>query len=97
MIRYRWISSFAVVTLPTGALVLRGALPAQADPPITIEPLHVLATGAEAPGTGSILVRTKEGVGATVHTFGLVPGNVYTFGQTRFRTVSTARSISSPR
>ncbi len=37
-----------------------------------------------APGTGTILVRTKEGVGATVHAFGLVPGNVYTLWLTIF-------------
>jgi len=30
------------------------------------------------PGTGSILVRTKDAVGMTLHSFGLVPGNAYT-------------------
>lgn len=67
------------MTLLTGALLVQGARPVQADSPKTsIEPLTVIATGVEAPGTGSILVRTNEGVGATLHTFGLVPGNAYT-------------------
>jgi hypothetical protein len=68
---------FAVITLLTGALVVQGARLAQADSPKTsIEPLG--AAGTVIPGTGSILVRTKDGVGATLHTFGLVPGNAYT-------------------
>ena len=78
MVRQHWIPSSTAITLLTGALVLQGAHPAQADSKITIEPLHVVATGAMAPGTGSILVRKNTGVGATWHAFGLVPGYVYT-------------------
>ena len=48
------------------------------SPQTSIEPLLVIPGLAVAPGTGSILVRTTEGVGATVHAFGLVPGNAYT-------------------
>src|SRR5262249_41027691 len=70
---------FATMTLLTGALLVQGALPAQADSPKTsIEPLLLIPSGAVAPGTGSILVRTEEGIGATVQPFGLVPGNAYT-------------------
>ena len=70
---------FATIILLAGTLLVPGALPAQADSPkTTIEPLLLIPSGAVAPGTGSILVRTEEGVGATLHAFGLVPGNVYT-------------------
>ena len=68
---------FAILTLLTAALIVQGAPLAQAESSKTsIQPLRV--AGTVIPGTGSILVRTKEGVGATLHTFGLVPGNVYT-------------------
>jgi hypothetical protein len=78
MNRIRYGRVLAMITLLTGASLVQGARPVQADAKISIEPLIVLATGTEAPGTGSILVRTKEGVGMTLHTFGLIPGNVYT-------------------
>jgi len=79
MARSRWITLFAVTTLLTGGLVVQGARPAQAGPVKTsIEPLRVFGVGTVVPGTGSILVRTKAGVGMTIHSFGLVPGNVYT-------------------
>lgn len=79
MTRIHYGKWFATMTLLTGALLVQGAHPAQADSPKTsIEPLLMIPSGAVAPGTGSILVRTNEGVGATVHTFGLVPGNAYT-------------------
>ncbi len=84
MNRIRYGKWFATMTLLTGVLLVQGARPVQADPKISIEPLIVLATGVVAPGTGSILVRTKEGVGATLHTFGLVPGNAYTLWVTVF-------------
>lgn len=84
MFRIRYQKSIIVSTLVIGACSLLSALPVQADPKISIEPLIILATGAEAPGTGTILVRTKEGVGATVHAFGLTPGNVYTLWLTVF-------------
>ena len=81
MARSRWFTFFAVITLLTGGLVVQGARPAQAGSAKTsIEPLRVFGVGTVVPGTGSILVRTKEGVGMTIHTFGLVPGNVYTPG-----------------
>ena len=68
-----------VLTVLIGICSLLSALPVQADSAKTsIEPLLVVATGAEAPGTGSILVRTKEGVGATWHAFGLLSRHVYT-------------------
>jgi len=70
---------FAILTLLTTALLVQRARPAQAESSKTsIQPLLVYGVGSVVPGTGSILVRTKEGVGATVHAFGLVPGNVYT-------------------
>ncbi len=71
---------FVTITLLTAALIVQGARPVQAGSPKTsIEPLRVFMVGSVIPGTGSILVRTNEGVGATLHTFGLVPGNAYSF------------------
>jgi hypothetical protein len=78
MFHHRYQKSISVFALVIGACSLLGALPVQAGSKTSIAPLIVIATGAKAPGTGSILVRTKEGVGATVHASGLVPGNVYT-------------------
>jgi hypothetical protein len=70
---------FAILTLLTAALIVRGAHPAQAESSKTsIQPLRVVGVGSVVPGTGSILVRTKDGVGMTLHAFGLTPGNVYT-------------------
>jgi hypothetical protein len=70
---------FAISTLLVGAFSFQGVHPALADSQKTsIQPLVVYGVGSVVPGTGSILVRTKEGVGATLHTFGLVPGNAYT-------------------
>ncbi len=70
---------FAILTLLTGALIVQGAHPVQAESSKTsIQPLRVFGVGTVIPGTGSILVRTKEGVGMTLHAFGLTPGNVYT-------------------
>ena len=70
---------FAVLTLLTGALIVQGVPPVQARSVRTsIQPLRIFGVGSVLLGTGSILVRTKEGVGMTLHTFGLVPGNVYT-------------------
>jgi hypothetical protein len=74
----RYGKVLATITLLTGALLVQGAHPVQAQPKTSIEPLLMIPGGAVAPGSGSILVRTKEGIGATLHTFGLVPGNVYT-------------------
>jgi hypothetical protein len=70
---------FATITLLTSTLLVQGVPSAPADSSKTsIEPLLMIPSGAVAPGTGTILVRTNEGVGATVHTFGLVPGNAHT-------------------
>jgi len=70
---------FAISTLLVGAFSFQGVHPALAGPQKTsIQPLLVYGVGSVVPGTGSILVRTREGVGATLHTFGLVPGNAYT-------------------
>jgi len=80
MSRIRYKKVLAVITLLLAAFSLQGVHPARADPHRTsIEPLRVFMVGSVIPGTGSILVRTKEGFGATLHTFGLVPGNAYTF------------------
>lgn len=79
MFHIRYQKSVVTLALLIGAYSLLGARSAQADSVKTsIEPLLVAATGAVAPGTGSILVRTKEGIGATWHAFGLAPGHVYT-------------------
>ena len=79
MSRIYCCKTFIAIALLTGVLIVQGARPAQAGSAKTsIEPLRVVGVGSVIPGTGSILVRTKEGVGATVHTFGLVPGNAYT-------------------
>lgn len=74
----RYGKVLATMTLLAGALLVQGARPVQAQIRTSIEPLLIIPGGAVAPGTGSILVRTKEGIGATLHTFGLVPGNAYT-------------------
>jgi len=81
MFHIRYQKSIIVFALVIGAYSLLGAPPVQADSHKTsIEPLlNLMMGGAVVPGTGTILVRTKEGIGATVHTFGLVPGNAYTF------------------
>ncbi|MBI3756769.1 MAG: hypothetical protein HY267_02220 [Deltaproteobacteria bacterium] len=85
MTRNHYAKSFVVLTLLTGALLMQRANPAQAgSSKISIEPLRVFGVGTVIPGTGTILVRTKEAVGATVHTFGLVPGNAYTLWVTVF-------------
>src|SRR5262245_32370216 len=79
MARLRYVKSFSILTILAGALLVYGANPVQADSTKTsIEPLQVFGVGTVIPGTGSILVRTKEGVGATLHAFGLMPGHVYT-------------------
>jgi len=74
----RYGKVLATLTLLTAALLVQGVRPVQAQVRTSIEPLLILPGGAVAPGTGSILVRTKEGIGATLHAFGLVPGNAYT-------------------
>lgn len=85
MSRIYCCKTFIAIALLTGVLIVQGTRPAQAGSARTsIEPLRVFGVGTVIPGTGSILVRTKEGVGATLHTFGLVPGNVYTFWWTVF-------------
>lgn len=73
-----------VLTLLVGIGSLLGALPVQAQPRTSIEPLRVIPGLAVAPGTGSTLVHTSDAVGATVHAFGLVPGNVHTLWVTAF-------------
>jgi hypothetical protein len=74
-----------VLTVLIGVCSLLGVHSAQADSAKTsIEPLLNLMSGAEVPGTGTILVRTKDGVGATLHTSGLTPGHVYTLWFTVF-------------
>jgi len=76
-IRYEKIGTILAVLISIGSLL--NAQPVQADSSRTsIEPLLMPPGGAVAPGTGSILVRTKDAVGATVHAFGLIPGHVYT-------------------
>lgn len=75
---YRCKTLIAIALLP-GALIVQAAHPVRAESAKTsIQPLRVVGVGSVIPGTGSILVRTKEGVGMTLHTFGLVPGNAYT-------------------
>lgn len=78
--------NIVVLTVLIGVCSLLGARSVQADSAKTsIEPLlNLLMGGAEVPGTGSILVRTKDGVGATLHTSGLTPGHVYTLWFTVF-------------
>ncbi|MBI3802042.1 MAG: hypothetical protein HY268_34370 [Deltaproteobacteria bacterium] len=92
--------SFIIIMLLTGVFSLQSVPLVQADPSRTstepllvipgltvrtsIEPLLVIPGLTVAPGTGSILVRTHDAVGATVHAFGLVPGNVYSFWVTAF-------------
>jgi hypothetical protein len=79
MFRIYCCKTYIAVALLTGAFVVQGAHPAQAESAKTsIQPLVVPGSDTVIPGTGSILVRTKEGVGMTLHSFGLVPGNVYT-------------------
>jgi hypothetical protein len=82
----RYGKRFATMTLLTGTLLVQGVPSAQADSSKTsIEPLlNLLMGGAEVPGSGSILVRTKDGVGATLHTSGLTPSHVYTLWFTVF-------------
>ena len=71
--------TYIAIALLTGALIVQGAYPVQADSAKTsIQPLVDTGTGLVIPGTGSILVRTKDAVGMTLHSFGLVPGNAYT-------------------
>jgi hypothetical protein len=79
MCRVYCCKTYIAVALLMGALVVQGAQPVQAEPAKTsIQPLAVAGVGSVIPGTGTILVRTKEGVGMTMHSFGLVPGNAYT-------------------
>jgi hypothetical protein len=79
MFRVYCCKTYVAVALLTGALVVQGAHPAQAESAKTsIQPLTVAGVGSVIPGTGTILVRTKEAVGMTLHSFGLVPGNAYT-------------------
>lgn len=77
--------SILIFTVVLGVCSLLGARFVQADPAKTsIEPLLNAMSGAVVPGTGTILVRTQDAVGATVHAAGLVPGNVYTLWVTTF-------------
>lgn len=104
MFRIRYEKIVIVLTLLVGIGSLLDARLAQAGSARTsIEPLSVFGVGTVIPGTGSILVRTKEGVGATLHTFGLVPGNVYTFWWAVFNnpkecatTLCTGADLSNP-
>jgi len=68
-----------VIALLTGTLVVPRPHAVQAESSKTsVQPLVIFGGGPVIPGTGSILVRTKGGVGMTLHAFGLTPGNVYT-------------------
>jgi hypothetical protein len=79
MFRVYCCKTYIAVAPLTGALVVQGAPTVQAESAKTsIQPLVVFGGDSVIPGTGSILVRTKEGVGMTLHSFGLVPGNAYT-------------------
>lgn len=50
----------------------------QGDPIVTTLPVRVMATQAVIPASGSMLVRTNNGVFMTLTTQGLVPGTVAT-------------------
>jgi hypothetical protein len=79
MFRVYCCKTYVAIALLTGALVMQGARTVQAESAKTsIQPLVAIDTGSVIPGTGSILVRTKDAVGMTLHSFGLVPGNAYT-------------------
>ena len=79
MFRVYGCKTYIAIALLTGALVVQGAQLVHADSAKTsIQPMVDTGTGSVIPGTGSILVRTKEGVGMTLHSFGLVPGYAYT-------------------
>ena len=79
MFRIQYEKIGIVLTLLVSISTLLNAQPVQAGSVKTsIEPLRVVSSGAVAPGTGSILVRTQDAVGATWHSFGLTPGHVYT-------------------
>lgn len=79
MFRVYCCKTYIAGALLTGALVVQEAQPVHADSAKTsIQPMVDTGTGSVIPGTGSILVRTKDAVGMTLHSFGLVPGNVYT-------------------
>lgn len=49
------------------------------DHTVSIRPVMSVVSGQVVPGTGTILVRTKETVFATMHTSGLTPGTAVTF------------------
>jgi hypothetical protein len=80
MSHIRYQKRVVVLTLLIGVCSLLGVHSVQADSTKTsTQPLQLFPpSGSIIPGTGSILVRAKGSVGATVHTFGLVPGHVYT-------------------
>jgi hypothetical protein len=79
MVRVYCGKTYTAVALLAGALVVQGAYPVQAESTKTsIQPLVDTVTGLVIPGSGSILVRTKDAVGMSLHSFGLVPGNAYT-------------------
>ena len=50
----------------------------QNNPIITTQQLRVIPTQAILPNTGTMLVRTNDGIFMTLHTSGLVPGTVAT-------------------
>jgi hypothetical protein len=49
------------------------------EPQISTHPIHIFGTSDVVPATGTILIRNRDHVFATIHTAGLTPGTVVTF------------------
>ncbi len=63
---------------PQSEFELRSLKSLLQGPNISIRPLMVISDGSVAPGTGTILVRSRDNVFSTIHTSGHTPGEAVT-------------------